>query len=181
MAAGRGQAILGGTGGTDDSNGGDNLPTGGNTVVDPASLIGDTSSGSDSNGGSGEPRKRRGRPPGSRNASGSGKNKADKTDLSFLEGWLYTGHLGLAAATGIPELAIDQNEAKQLTDASSELAAYYGVAVSPKTAAWFKFSSALAQVYGSRIVTIVVAKKTSTQEEPIQENPNLQSSIRVVG
>lgn len=182
MAAGRGQAILGSASGDGNNNGGDSVATSGGAVIDPASLVNDGATGNSGDGGSSEPVRRRGRPKGSRNGTGSGKNKENKADLGFLEGWLYTGHLGLAAATGIPELAIDEAEAKQLTDASSELAAYYGVEVSPKTAAWFKFTSALAKVYGSRVITIVVAKKTATEAAETQEpNPNLASPIRVVG
>ena len=144
-------------------------------AVNPASL-GNFNGGSNSgDGGSSQPVKRgRGRPrkdgsaPGSPRASGSGsasKKTKDNPDLSFLQGFLVTGHEFAAYKTGIQELRISQAEAKALTDASSELAGYYGVAISGQTSAWMNFMSAIGQVYGTRAIAIIANSKAQAKEQ----------------
>lgn len=147
---------------TTDGNGG---------AVDPATLGAFAGS---NDGGSSAPVKRgRGRPrkdgsapgtPRTGTSSGSSSKKKDNPDLSFLQGILVTGHEFAAFKTGINELRISQAEAKQLTDASQELAGYYGVAISGQTSAWMNFMSAIGQVYGTRAIAIIANQKAKPQE-----------------
>lgn len=139
------------------------------SYVDPASLA--TVSAGDGN--SGEPAKRRrGRPPGSGSKSGTTGSKKEKNppNLGFLSGALMTVHAGLAAGTGIPEFALEQEEADKLTQATSKLASHYGVEVSEKTDAWLSFASAISQVYGTRMISIYATAKAKKDEPQVKDN-----------
>lgn len=125
-----------GSQGSDSGIEGDVIP-----IVNPAE-IGDTSSGD------GEPRKKRGRPYGSKNRiSGTTKKEASQ-DLSSI---LLSVHLMLASLTKVQELKLDKEEAKELSDAIVRVNDLYGGFVLPeKVMAWVNLGIVGIGVYSPR-------------------------------
>src|SRR4029077_18805622 len=114
--------------------------------------------------------KRRGRPKGSRNASGKQSSKEVSQDLTSL---LFSAHLMLAALVKIPELKIDESEAKIMADAVARVNKEFGVQImSPKTAALVNLGMATVTVYGPRVVAVVnnakMKKKGTATAQTIQ-------------
>jgi hypothetical protein len=109
--------------------------------------------------------KRRGRPKGSKN-SAAGK-QSYKEVQSDLTGLLYSIHLMGAALLNVPELRLDEDEAKQLAGAMARVQKEFGVAViSPKAAALINMGVVGATIYGPRIVAMVNdASKKKTPPE----------------
>ncbi len=60
-------------------------------------------------------------------------------------------HLTLAKFTGVDELEIDNEEAAMLSQAVTEVAAHYSVAIDPKVMAWIGFAGVAGAIYGPRI------------------------------
>ena len=61
-------------------------------------------------------------------------------------------HNGLAAVTGAPEFAIDQEEAEGLAKAAANVARHYNTPkMAQKTIDWLTLGSTLGAVYGTRI------------------------------
>lgn len=134
--------------------------------IDPASV--GQNSGSDG-GGSGdiasEPRKRRGRKPGSRNTK-----SAPSLDISGLEKILLSAHTMLAAVTS-PVMVIDGEEAKLMATGISNVARHYDVSATEKTLDWANLFMALGAVYGPRIMTMDWKRKPkAAAEKPTQTN-----------
>jgi hypothetical protein len=57
------------------------------------------------------------------------------------------------------EIALDDEEAKRIADASRKLADFYQVAPSAESLLWLNFTGALVSVYGPRGVAIFARKK----------------------
>ena len=150
--------ILDGDSGATDSN------AGGTAIIDPASL-GTSAGNGDGDDARTQPKRGRGRP------KGSGKKKASP-DLDFFADMLLGGHAFVAFATGLEEIALDEDEAIKLSSASTELAAQYGVEINPKTQAWLRFAGAVSKVYGTRAMAIFAREKEDKKEEP-KTAPNL--------
>lgn len=116
---------------------------------------------------SGEPVRRRGRKPGTKN-----KPKVASFQAGNLEKLLLSGHIMLAAVTGASELVIDEQEAKLLADSVAAVNSAYGLdsIISPKVAAVVDLSFACAAVYGPRMVKI--AKRAKQTKKPILVRQN---------
>jgi hypothetical protein len=67
---------------------------------------------------------------------------------------IYSLHLTLSGITGIEELELEKDEAKDLAKASTELAKHYAVNFDPKKVALFNFCCALGKVYIPRAIII---------------------------
>lgn len=124
------------------------------SVIDPDSL-GSAGASEAGNGGNSEPRKRRGRPPGS--GKGAGK-KANSQDISGIESILFSVHAMLAAITKTPELALDPSEANKLGAAIVGVQQHYDVLVDAKTMAWINLAMTAGAIYGTRIFAITARK-----------------------
>jgi hypothetical protein len=113
------------------------------------------------------PRKR-GRKPGSKNGQAKSKKTPD-LNISGLEKILFSVHLALSAATKVPELALDESEARQLAEAAAEVQSHYEASfIDPKTMAWIQLGMVAASVYGPRAVVVMMRKK---QEKEAKHHP----------
>ena len=129
--------------------------------VDPTSLTGggvETGTGNDS-GNSGTSQRRRGRPPGSRNASKTSDNPANLKGIDIAD-ILISIHALLAIRLQAPEWELSKEEAKRLDDAVKRVQRHYPLAVTQKQLDIAMALYVVADVYGTRIVTTVVKAKT---------------------
>jgi hypothetical protein len=72
-------------------------------------------------------------------------------------------HAMAAGAFDTPELALDDDEAKQIANATAEVAKHYSVNIDPKTLAWMNFGWAVSCVYGSRVVAITMRRRNEKE------------------
>jgi hypothetical protein len=111
------------------------------------------------------PGKRRGRPPGSRNASGASKEKTRHTlDLSSLTGLFVGIHVIAAGATNVPELAIDMKEGDDFMKAAQNVMRHYSVESSQKTIDWLAFGGTCCMIYGTRFGAYMLRKREERKE-----------------
>lgn len=59
-----------------------------------------------------------------------------------------------AAAIKVPELMLEESEAKKIAEAGAKVASHYNVIASPKTVDWVNFCMVLGMVYGTRLVAV---------------------------
>ena len=159
--------------GNDDGNTG-SIP--GLVIVDPADIGGDsTGSGSGNDGNSaGEPRKRRGRKPG----SGSTRSpKAQALDINGVEKILFSAHAILASLTKTPELMMDHTEAAELSKAIGSVARHYDVTASAKTVDIANLVMVAGMIYGSRIIAIRARKGKEKKERSAPTPSNTDGVI----
>lgn len=163
----------GGNGGTPAGDSGAAKSDG--NIFDPASI---TATGSpDGSNGTGEPKRKRGRPPGSRNRNSAGTGSAKKqakgspVHLEGIEKILLSIHVGMAAFLKAPELMISQDEAKTLSSAIAEVSEHYPVVADAKTLAWINLTMALGMIYGPRGVAIYVRNKGEKNGGGIEHPP----------
>jgi len=97
-----------------------------------------------------EGQRRRGRPKGSRNASGKPATKEASADLTSI---LLSLHWMGSVLLKTPELALEEEEAKKLGAAIARVNAEYGnVILPPKAAAWINLGVVAGAIYGPRII-----------------------------
>lgn len=97
---------------------------------------------------------RRGRPPGSKNGSGTGKTgKTPESNLSSLESILLSIH-GLLAAFVAPEFDLTTEEGRKLAGAVGRMSKLYDDKFNPKAVAWVDLLSTCGMIYGPRIITL---------------------------
>lgn len=143
----------------------------GTVTIDPEQL-GDYISGSDGSGDSGEPRKRRGRKPGSKN--GTGKKKA----ADSVEPFLIMAHQWAAVLLHTPEIALSEPEAKQLSDAYTNFCEYHDVPVlSPKRMSEINLIAACFVVYGPRFVA---ARNRMKESKKVKHAKNVTEFVSPV-
>lgn len=131
----------------------DDSPDAGIPVVEPQGIV----IPAETSGETGQ-RKRRGRPAGSRNVNRAQTSKEVRSDLTGL---LLSLHLMGAAITKVPELRIDEDEAKILGDAVARVNREFGVELmSPKMSAIVNLAIAAGTVYGPRAVAVHQRLKT---------------------
>ncbi len=131
-----------------ETGGNGNVPPVTSGTVDPASLAGNARE----NAGTDSGRKQRsdkGKQRGPRQGKGA---SAQPLDLSGIQFALFGIHTMLASSLHVPELELTQGEAEQLSKAIANVAAYYPVAVDPKTMAWLGLITIAGSLYGSRAV-----------------------------
>lgn len=117
---------------------------------------------------SGEPKKRRGRPPGSGKGktpgSSSPKSKTVPT-LIGIEKILLSMHMMGAAMIGVPELQLSEDESKQLADSIERVAALYDMGMSEKAIAWSQLLMVAGATYGPRIFAYQLRTKAESAAE----------------
>jgi hypothetical protein len=106
----------------------------------------------------------RGRPPGSKSGGGPTKRNAGKSDAAALARQIVGGHVLASMFTGIPELIVNEQEARMLADALIAVAEEYGFALGGKTGATLQLLSALGMVYGTRVFAIAARIQKQQQE-----------------
>ena len=86
---------------------------------------------------------------------------------------LLAVHNGLAAVTGAPEFAIDQEEAEGLAKAAANVARHYNTPkMAQKTIDWLTLGSTLGAVYGTRIAAYRL--RTADQRREAREREALR-------
>ena len=149
-------------------NGGAN---GGNSgTLDPAEQFRNASGGSEPGpdaAGTPGPRKR-GRPKGSGKGKAQASNDIDSESLNTL---LFNIHGMLAAATGIEQLALANEESQALAKSVANLQQFYPMRVSAKALAWTNFAMVAGNIYGSRAVSIYAEMKARDREQG-QDHPD---------
>lgn len=138
-------------------------------VIDPQAIAGTPD-------GTGEPPKRRGgRPKGSRNTPGGKQGtKEVSQDLGSL---LFTIHFFLSKALKIDELKLDEEESKQLGAALARVQKEFGVAViPPKVAAMINLATVAGFIYVPRVVAIGQNKKNK-RAETVSGKVNGQATV----
>lgn len=138
------------------------------SIINPASISGAGGDGSAS-GDNGTAKRKRGRPAGSGSKSGTGA-KTQSLDITGVETILLNIHTMLAAATQVPELAINTDEANQLAKAVANVQQYYPMHINPKTLAWSNLLMVAGSVYGSRAVAIWANMKAQENKQTQQNN-----------
>ncbi len=115
------------------------------------------------------PKRGRGRPPGSgAKPAVSGQPKAQETgslNLNGIEKILYSVHAMGAAILQVPELNLDQSEAKKLAASIEAVNAQYKFDMDPKKAAWLDLATTAGIIYGPRCVSFYIRK--TQQQKPM--------------
>lgn len=136
--------------------------------IDPAQI--DAASGGSSNIGGPEKGvgKKRGRKPGWRKPVTGTAEKANATlDIASFNQLIYNGHMMLAKIAKVPEIALDEDEAQKLANATANVARHYNIAVSQKTLDWTNFATAICGIYGTRLIAIANKKRQEANARPI--------------
>lgn len=104
-----------------------------------------------------EPKRKRGRPRGSKNRISEKAALSVNTDA--ITAILLSGHAMLAGITKTPELVLDEREASAISDSAAKVASFYDVTADPKIVAWANLAMILGMVYGTRFVAVSMRKK----------------------
>ena len=117
---------------------------------------------------------RRGRPRGSKNVS----TKATKENANDLTAILASVHFMLATLTKVPELNLEEAEARKLAEAIAKVNAHYGGFVLPeKYLVWANFTIALGTVYGPRIVAYSNRVASEVEQKKASNKPQVVSGV----
>lgn len=123
-----------------------------------------------------QPRKRRGRPPGSKNGVRTEAPKTSSNLVANLESLLISVHIMGAAFLDWEELELDPEEAKRMSDAIKEVGKHYAMEIDPKKLALIELSVVCAGIYGPRVVSAWrkgkknVAEKQAAGPQPIKRD-----------
>jgi hypothetical protein len=114
--------------------------------------------------------RRRGRPRGSKNRTGTGTDsEAEETihkGLADLTGILLTGHMMLAALTAVKEFELEKKEAQDLSDAIKQVLKFHPIGLNPKYFAYANLAFICATVYGTRMLAFSIRKDTEKASKP---------------
>jgi hypothetical protein len=108
------------------------------------------------------PKRGRGRPKGSGKGKAQASNDIDSESLNTL---LFNIHGMLAAATGIEQLALANEESQALAKSVANLQQFYPMRVSAKALAWTNLAMVAGNIYGSRAVAIYADMKAKEKEQ----------------
>lgn len=72
----------------------------------------------------------------------------------------------MAAAFVAPELALEENEAKELTSALAEVNSFYSQTVDPKLLAWCGLIGVAGKIYGPRVGAFMLRRKFEAAVKP---------------
>ena len=127
--------------------------------------------GNDNHGGDGsEPKRRRGRPPGS-----TSKAKTIPGNVAGIEKLLIGIHTGIAIIASAPEFVLDtdskdydgKSEATYLAQSIKDVADHYAVKyLDQKTIDWINLFQAIGMVYGTRLFAIRERRKAERRNRP---------------
>lgn len=92
-----------------------------------------------------------------------------------------TIHMGLSALTKIPEMEMEEEEAKRLASATEQVAKHYNVVATEKTLAWIHLQMVMAQIYGSRMIAFRLRKKIEKMEKQQAEAASNVHTFRPAG
>jgi len=110
-------------------------------------------------------RKKRGRKTGGNNSSSGTRTKAQNTaSVEGLTRILAILHVGLAAATKTPELALDDSEVENLAKATATVLTEFDIRPDPKVEAVIGLVTAAGLIYGPRVYLITERKRLEAQE-----------------
>jgi len=123
----------------------------------------------------GEKPKRRGRKPGTK--LGPRKAKGEKLDLDLLTRQLVGIHVMLAAATGTPELAIQESEGKELSSAIGDLVAQYEWAIDPRMVAWANLIGVCSAIYVPRALAIRMRTAQTREDELSRRRAQAEATL----
>lgn len=145
----------------DGQNGGDapgNSESENGTIgIDPAGIIDDNFARDDSGNiiynKSGSPRKKRGRKPGSFNAS-KGNREDLKNSIDTLANMIGFAHIGIATISKCPEMALEENEAKAIAGATARVLEVFEIRPDPRIEAIVGFGATIGPIYASRYFMI---------------------------
>lgn len=142
--------------------------SGGIPTLDPFDIR-DAGNDTGSSATTGTERKRRGRPPGSRNKSATGAQTTPVLqDLKInIEDLLLSVHTMAAAFFHAEELELDTDEAKQGAQHIKELSKLYNHTIDPKTIVWAGFIFWIVTVYGTRGVAIYKRVNAEPKKGPV--------------
>lgn len=152
--------------GVDDSfaGGTDNATTSsffgdGNTTIDPVAIEQAGGGGEPIAGATetGEPKRRRGRKPGSKNRASSTSPR--NISAEGIERLLLSIHAGISTITKTPELMLEKEEANNLAVCTANVARHYDLGQTEKAMDWTSLFIALGAVYGTRVIAISIKKK----------------------
>ncbi len=164
--------VVNGDGDIDESNSRSDGCSVGVVEIDPEQLgeyVAGNGAGSDTGS---DTRKRRGRKPGSKNRGGKAKAEAS------VEPFLMMAHQWAAVLLKTPEIALDANEAKQLSDAYSVFCEHHDVPVlSPKRLSEINLIAAMFMIYGPRFVAV---KNRIKQDKAVKQAKNVTPFVSQV-
>lgn len=100
-------------------------------------------------------RKRRGRKPG----SGAGKKKSLALEET-LKTTLVVAHFALGAAMKSPEMALNEQEAAALANATAEVLAFYDTTIPAEAMAWVNLAVCAGGIYYGKLGAIVERKRS---------------------
>ena len=147
--------------------------------VDPTAVGTSTGSGS----GDDQPRKRRGRKPGSRNKStGTGGRRTTSQATDSLTKILYSVHMMLGAALSAPELMMTEEESRDIADAATRVTELYEMPLlDEKTLAWANLGIVMGRVYGTRAVAIMARVKSERKNKTRSQVVTMQPASYASG
>lgn len=149
---GTGATFLGGSG--DDSGGSSGDVGGDDTVYDPERHVGPDKRNAD-----GTYRRKRRRKSGN-SAAPRSRTKADhQASLEGLTRILSIMHIGIATATKMPEMVLEEDEAKNLAAATATVLSEFDIRPDPKIEAIIGLVTAAGMIYGPRVYLITDRKK----------------------
>lgn len=134
--------------------------------------------------------KRRGRPPGSKNRAtldevslsgeaparrGRPRKRSAEYDVESLTKQIKGGHFLIASVSGLPELIIDDKEAKELAEAVIIFSREYDFSPDPKIMAAIQLAATMGFVYVPRVFAIA-ARLRAARNAPRGETINGESS-----
>lgn len=136
----------------------------------------------------GSDRPKRGRRAGSTSRKAAAVS-GDLGSIFQIEKGLKTACLFLGTLAASPEIQLTDDEAKEVADATRELAKHYpAIQVADKTMAWVNFSMAVGSVFGPKVIAIarrpkpgkLVQMRQQTQGSPVAGSPVQNDKILVM-
>lgn len=94
------------------------------------------------------------------------RRKALPDYLGGFEGLIIAIHSGIASVSKLPELELDEEEARKVAVACDELARFYDVAPSAEVKLWLNFAGTMGAVYAPRIIAISIRRKRERSAPP---------------
>jgi hypothetical protein len=114
----------------------------------------------------GEFRRKRGRKSSGNSAKSKAHVQADiKETAVFLTQGLMLFHTSIAAMTATPEMVLEEDEAKAVSESALTLAAMYDITPDPKLQAMMNFAIIMGTTYGTRIIAIRARKSQERKEK----------------
>lgn len=121
--------------------------------------------------GAGETTRKTRRPRGPNKTKASGDGQAVPVSINGIEKILYSIHAVLAGITHIPELELEEKEAKEIAKAIAGVSEQYMLTIDPKKAAWIDLARVVGVVYGPRGVSYWLRKKAEASQRVAPATP----------